>query len=183
MHIIYNPQAYPMFAVYLPRDRNCLPYMKKTNGIGIKRTAKNANVLDAQAIPSLWYIGSTKSCITIWSAHSCGIQIGLGITSGIAYWEGGCKAGPQEGVSSNCTCRILLKSINQIIQSALKDREEAKAHQSSTYARCNPVDRLAGCPSEHKEATCEEEGPDHHGREPSFGYCFVAICSKTAIIV
>lgn len=74
----------------------------------------------------------------------------------------------QESICSDCTSRVFLECINEIVESSLKDSEKAQAHHDCTDIRTDPMDVFWACPTEDEHTTSEEDRSDHHGWETSF---------------
>lgn len=91
---------------------------------------------------------------------------------------------PQERISRNSAGGYFLERIDEVVQGCLEDGEEAEAHENGADVGCDPGDVLgagggevvvAG-PGEAEEATCEDDGAEHHGWETGFGDGEVVVC-------
>ena len=68
-----------------------------------------------------------------------------------------------------------MEGVDEVVERSLEDGEEAETHADESDHGCNPVDGFGGGPAEDEEPPREEDGADHHGREPGFGHGFVVV--------
>ena len=83
-------------------------------------------------------------------------------------WKGRSEDAPQESIRSNSTRRILLESIDEIVERRLEDSEEPNAHHGKSNTRGDPREPLVSSPAGYEHATCKEDRSYHHGRKSSF---------------
>lgn len=85
-----------------------------------------------------------------------------------------CRA--QKRVRRNGTSSIALESIDEVIQSWLKDGEEAEADEDGSYTGRDPEDIGGGSPGEDEKAGAETYAAEHHWWESGFWDGMVACC-------
>lgn len=82
-----------------------------------------------------------------------------------------------EGIRRDGARGDLLEGIDEVVQGSLEDGEEAEAHKDGAEDGADPVDAgVIARPSEEEEATGEDDGAEHHGRQTGFGDGKVVVC-------
>lgn len=79
------------------------------------------------------------------------------------------EATPHERVGRHRARAVLGKRVDQIVDRALEDGEEAKAHARGRDVGRDPRDGFVGRPAEHELAASKKNAAEHHGRETRFG--------------
>ena len=98
-------------------------------------------------------------------------------------WKDSREQTPQKRRRRHRAGRIALKGIDQVIERRLKDREEAEPQHRGTDTRRDPRIGLRRRPAKDEEPRSEEDGSEHHGRQPGFRHGFVPISREPVIVV
>jgi hypothetical protein len=89
------------------------------------------------------------------------------------------KHASKEGIGGNGRGGEFLKRVDQIVERCLEDGEEAEAHADQPDHGRDPWDVFGGCPAEDEKPAGEEDGAQHHWREPRFGDGFIVVLGES----
>ena len=88
--------------------------------------------------------------------------------------KGGGEAAPEKGVGGDGTGGAVGKRVDEVVEGALEDDEEAESDAGQADAGRDPGETFLSGPADDEDAGGEEDGPDHHGRQTRLGHCTIA---------